>query len=81
METRFGPSEFKDHIGALTKLCQTSSVMEYQTAFETLTNQTIGLSESFMLSRFISGLHFDLHREVLVFQPSYLPEAIGLAKL
>ncbi|KAF8398865.1 hypothetical protein HHK36_014729 [Tetracentron sinense] len=48
LQTRFGPIEFDDPVEALTKLCQNSTVDEYQTRFENLAKQTEGLSEPFM---------------------------------
>ena len=36
---RFGPSAFDDFTGSLTKLCQTSTLWEYQVEFEKLVNQ------------------------------------------
>lgn len=51
---RFGPSEFLDYKGALTKLQQTGSLSDYQTQFEKLANFVNGLSEDFFL--FLFGL-------------------------
>ncbi|XP_077219125.1 uncharacterized protein LOC143853291 [Tasmannia lanceolata] len=81
LETRFGPSQYVDHQGALSKLTQTTTVLAYITDFETLANRTDGLPPSFMLSCFISGLKPEIRREVQVSQPTHLAQAIGLAKL
>lgn len=45
--TCFGPNEFKDFVGALTKLHQTNMVRDYVAAFEKLTNYPIDLPDAF----------------------------------
>ncbi|MCH89207.1 retrotransposon-derived protein PEG10-like [Trifolium medium] len=81
LESRFAPSLYDDPKGALFKLCQTSSVKEYQTQFESLANRITGLPPQFYLSCFISGLKPPIRREVQAFQPGSLTQAISLAKL
>lgn len=81
LELRFAPSQYEDPRGALFKLCQTGSVKEYQTEFETLANRIIGLPAPFYLSCFVSGLKPTIRREVQAFQPMSLSHAISLAKL
>ncbi|GAU30089.1 hypothetical protein TSUD_392450 [Trifolium subterraneum] len=81
LELRFAPSHYDDPKGALFKLCQTSSVKDYQTTFESLANRINGLPSQFFLSCFISGLKPDIRREVQAFQPISLSHAISLAKL
>jgi hypothetical protein len=44
------------HLGCLTKLCQTSTIMEYITTFEQLAIHTEGQSDLFFKECFISGL-------------------------
>lgn len=56
LRLRFAPSQFEDPTGALFKLNQTTTVTEYQTQFELLSNRVIGLPHNFLLSCFISGL-------------------------
>jgi hypothetical protein len=81
LELRFAPSQYEDPRGALFKLCQTGTVKEYQTQFETLANRIIGLPAPFYLSCFVSGLKPEIRREVQAFQPMSLSHAISLAKL
>ncbi|CAJ2641599.1 unnamed protein product [Trifolium pratense] len=81
LETRFAPSQYEDPKGALFKLCQTSTIWEYQKSFETLDNRITDLPHQFYLSCFISGLRADIRREVMAFQPASLTQAISLAKL
>jgi hypothetical protein len=73
LELRFAPSQFEDPKGALFKLCQTTTVKDYQKSFEALANRINGLPPQFYLSCFISGLRADIRREVLAFQPARPP--------
>jgi len=59
LKTRFAPSAFDDPIGIFTKLKQTSTVEDFQTQFEILSNRIQGLSEEFKVSTFLSGLRKD----------------------
>jgi hypothetical protein len=81
LELRFAPSQYEDPKGALFKLCQTTTVKDYQKSFEALANRITGLPPQFYLSCFISGLRADIRREVQAFQPASLTHAISLAKL
>jgi hypothetical protein len=81
LESRFAPLLYEDPKGALFKLCQTTTVRDYQTQFEALANRIVGLPPPFYLSCFISGLKPTICREVLAFQPLSLTQAIHLAKL
>jgi hypothetical protein len=56
LKIRFAPSAYDDPAGAFTKLQQTSTVDEYQSQFEVLSNRIPGLSEEFRVSSFVSGL-------------------------
>jgi hypothetical protein len=56
LKTRFAPSDYDDPVGAFTKLQQTSTVDEYQSQFEVLSNRILGLTEDFRVSSFVSGL-------------------------
>ena len=78
---RFGPSAYEDPVGAFTKLRQTGSVEEYQSAFEILSNKITDLSEEFRISTFLSGLRDELRIIVTMFRPNTLSAAFGLAKL
>ncbi|XP_077225227.1 uncharacterized protein LOC143858459 [Tasmannia lanceolata] len=81
IQLRFGPSLYEDHKGALSKLHQTSSVADYQTRFEDLSNKVSGLPESFLISFFVSRLKPDLKRELLVKQPHSLLQAFSLPRI
>jgi hypothetical protein len=47
LKIRFAPSSYDDSVGAFTKLHQTSTVDEYQSQFEVLSNRIPGLLRSF----------------------------------
>ncbi|XP_058755573.1 uncharacterized protein LOC131628770 [Vicia villosa] len=81
LELRFGPSTFENHQAELFKLKQTGSVMEYQTKFEQLGNQVVGLPPLAILNCFISGLNTEIQHELAIQKPTSISQAIGLAKL
>ena len=81
LQVRFGPSELEDYQGKLSKLVQVGSVLDYQEEFESLSNKVDGLSKSFLLSCFISGLKPSIQHEVASFQPKTLTRAMALAKV
>ncbi|KAH9745584.1 hypothetical protein KPL70_004126 [Citrus sinensis] len=80
LKHRFGASLCEDPQGNLSKLSQTTTVAEFQTAFEDLMNQVTGISEPLLISFFITGLKPDIHRELLFAWPSSLMEAFALAR-
>ena len=57
---------YEDYRGALSKLQQTASVVDYQTKFKDLSTKVHGLSKQLLISFFISGLKSELKRELLV---------------
>ncbi|KAH6762936.1 hypothetical protein C2S52_020369 [Perilla frutescens var. hirtella] len=62
LKERFGPSQFEDNFGKLSKLRQKSSVIEYQTEFEALMNKVAGVTDNFLILMFTSGLRKDIQR-------------------
>lgn len=72
---------YEDLKGASTKLQQACSVNKYQAQFERLSNQTIGLSEGFFLSCYVSGLKEEIWAAVRMFKPTTIMQAIRLARL
>ena len=81
LQTRFGGSPYDDPMEALIQLKQTSTVEEYKSQFEALSNQLRGLAESYKLSCFLSGLREDIRFMVRMLNPSNLHMAFGLAKM
>lgn len=47
IKINFGPTDYDDLQGSLAKLTQTSSVFEYQTQFEALSDRVYGLLASY----------------------------------
>lgn len=81
LQTRFGSSPYNDPMEALIRLKQTSTVEEYKSQFEALSNQLRGLAESYKLSCFLSGLREDICFMVRMLNPVNLHMAFGLAKM
>ncbi|KAF1883863.1 hypothetical protein Lal_00038356 [Lupinus albus] len=55
--------------------------MEYQTHFERLSNQVLGLTSKMTLNLFLPGLNPAIARELAIQQPFLITHAIGLEKL
>jgi len=81
LELRFGPSTYANNQAELFKLCQNSTVTEYQKSFEKLCNRVLGLTPEMILNCFISALVPEIRREIVVLQPTSITQAMGLAKL
>uniref|UniRef100_A0A6N2N061 H15 domain-containing protein n=1 Tax=Salix viminalis TaxID=40686 RepID=A0A6N2N061_SALVM len=81
LQTRFGSSPYDDPMEALIRLRQTTTVEEYKTQFEALSNQLRGLAESYKLSCFLNGLREDIRCMVRMLNPPNLHLAFGLAKM
>ncbi|KAL1157177.1 hypothetical protein V6Z11_A08G138900 [Gossypium hirsutum] len=81
MLDRFKFTTLEEPQGLLSKLQQTTTVEEYQSRFESLSNLTTDLPPSFFVDYFISGLRADIKNEVLSFRPTTLNHAISLARL
>lgn len=63
---RFGSSLYEDLKAALNELRQTDSVSEYQSKFEDISTKVMGISEEWLISFFIAGLHDYLKCELLL---------------
>ncbi|KAA8517478.1 hypothetical protein F0562_017771 [Nyssa sinensis] len=81
LHSRYGPTQFYDFFGELTKLQQTGSVREYQTQFEKLLAKAGSLSQTQQVSCFVSGLKESIKVDVLAGRPNSLSAAISLARL
>ncbi|KAH7511671.1 hypothetical protein JRO89_XSUnG0180200 [Xanthoceras sorbifolium] len=81
IEIRFGPSEYEDHFGKLSKLVQSNALVDYQHQFEQLANKIPGVPDHALVSCFVSGLRNDLRKEIQVYKPQSLIQAMGLAQL
>ncbi|KAH9679851.1 hypothetical protein KPL71_026303 [Citrus sinensis] len=80
LKSRFGASMYEDHQGNLSKLMQTFTAADFQSAFEDLMNKVTGISEPLLISFFITGLKLDIRRELLFTRPTSLMEAFALAR-
>lgn len=78
---RFGANFYDDPMEALTSLRQTDSMEEYKEKFEALSNRLRGLSETYKLSCFLSGLKDEIRLPVRMFSPTSLLTAYGLSKI
>lgn len=81
LKVRFGPSAYEDPVGAFTKLRQTTTVEDYQSQFEVLSNKISGLTEEFRINTSLSGLQDYFRIIVTMFKPTALSAAFGLARL
>ena len=79
--THYGPTEFDDFFGDLTKLRQMGSVREYQSQFERLLSTVGKLPPAQQVGCFISGLKEHLRIVVQALKPASLSAAVGLARL
>lgn len=77
---RFGPA-YDDPMESLVKLCHTSTVTEYTTQFESLSNRLRRLFDKYKLSCFLSGLKDEVRLPLDMLSPRTLVSAFGLAKL
>lgn len=81
LQIRFGSSSYDDPMEAITRLRQTSTVSVYKSQFEVLSNRLRGLSESYKLSCFLSGLKDEIRLPIRILHPNSLSSAFGLAKI
>ncbi|VFR02721.1 unnamed protein product [Cuscuta campestris] len=77
---RFDPAYYENYIGSLSKLCQTTTVLEYQSAFEALLNKVTGVPEPTLTAMYVAGLAQPVQGEVNLRQPRSLQEAFALAR-
>jgi hypothetical protein len=81
LHVRYGPTQFDDFYGDLTKLKQTGTVREYQAQYERLMSRAGRLSANQQIGGFVSGLKENIRAEVQASRPSTLTVAVGLARL
>ncbi|VFQ94532.1 unnamed protein product [Cuscuta campestris] len=80
VQQRFDPNYYENYVGLLSKLTQTSSVLDYQTAFESLLNKVSGVPETTLISIFVAGLKQPVQRELNLRNPTTLQSAFALAR-
>ncbi|VFQ66499.1 unnamed protein product [Cuscuta campestris] len=77
---RFDPDYYENYVGLLSKLTQTTTVMEYQTAFEAILNKVSGVPESTLVAMYVAGLKQPVQRELNLRNPSTLQATFALAR-
>ncbi|VFQ68244.1 unnamed protein product [Cuscuta campestris] len=80
MQQRFDPNYYENYVGLLSKLTHTSSIMEYQSTFESILNKISGVPEMTLVTMYIVGLKQLVQREVNLWNPSTLPATFALAR-
>ena len=80
MKYRFATTLYDDPQGELSKLTQTTTVAEFQSAFEELMNRVNGVSEQLLISFFITGLQQNIRRELLFNRPTTLMATFAMAR-
>ncbi|GJZ16262.1 hypothetical protein Tco_0551939 [Tanacetum coccineum] len=76
----FGPSEYEDPNGVLSKLLQLGTVKDYQRDFEKQMNRATDIPGSLLISFYISGLKLHLQRGLLASKPLTLGYVFLLAR-
>lgn len=64
LHARYGPMQFDDFFGDLTKLRQTGTVREYQSQYERLLSRAGRLAVTQQVGGFVSGLRDNIRAEV-----------------
>ncbi|XP_047965215.1 uncharacterized protein LOC125209670 [Salvia hispanica] len=76
---RFDPQYFQNFIGLIAKLCQTGTLAEYHTTFETMLNRVRGVPEYILLPIYIEGLLQPVKNQVKHQNPPSVAPAMALA--
>lgn len=79
IHVRFGPTQFDDFFGDLTKLIQIGTVREYQCQFERWLSRAGKLTPAQQVGRIVSGLQENLRADVQSSRPTTLSAVVGLA--
>ncbi|VFQ93729.1 unnamed protein product [Cuscuta campestris] len=80
VQQRFDPDYYENYVGLLSKLQQTTTVMDYQSAFEALLNKVSGVPEPTLVAMYVAGLKQPTQREVNLRNPSSLQATFSLAR-
>ena len=78
---RFGPTEADDFDEALSRICQSGTLREYQWEFERLANRVDGWPQKALVMAFMGELKEDITLEIRMFKSKTLSEAIELARI
>lgn len=80
LASQFGDCVFDDSMGELTSLKQKGSIQDYQDQFKEFLNR-VKLTESYVVSYFLSGLKEEMQLSVKMFMPRTIQHAKTLARL
>ncbi|KAK1423204.1 hypothetical protein QVD17_18500 [Tagetes erecta] len=78
---RFRSSDVEAPEGLLAKLVQITTVADYRSRFEAISNRTMPLPVEFLVSCWISGLRSDIKQSVICHQPQTVEDAMDKAQL
>ena len=78
---RFGPTKVEDFDKALSRICQSGTLREYQREFERLANRVDGWPQKALVGAFMGGLKDNIASKIRMFKPKTLLEAIELARI
>ena len=81
LNSKYGPTEFDDFFGDLTRLKQIGSVREYQIQFEKLLSRVGKLNQPQQVTCFVGGLKESMRIDIQAMKPTTLSATIGLAWL
>ncbi|VFQ61437.1 unnamed protein product [Cuscuta campestris] len=77
---RFDPTYYENYVGLLSKLSQTTTVMDYQSEYEAILNKVPGVPESSLIAMYVAGLKQPVQREVNHCNPTTLLMEFTLAR-
>ncbi|GJZ91566.1 ty3-gypsy retrotransposon protein [Tanacetum coccineum] len=81
VQNRFGPCEYENPQGALSKLLQKGAVAQYQGEFEKLMYRVTDESDGLLISFYIFGLKPAIQLELLVSKPTSLGDVFAPARV
>lgn len=73
--------EYEDFDEVLSKICQLSSLRDYQKEFKRLGNWVQGWTQKALVGTFIGGLKLEIVDDIRMFKPRTLKDAISLAHI
>nr|GEU53787.1 hypothetical protein [Tanacetum cinerariifolium] len=81
LSARFGPTDYENPAGALSRLKHTTTVAKYQESFKKLSHQVDGLPEDFLMACYIGCLKDEVRLEVKMKKPRSFIDAMGLSRI
>ncbi|ERN01866.1 hypothetical protein AMTR_s00089p00115940 [Amborella trichopoda] len=81
LDVRIAPSRSEVFSGKISKLIQSTTILEYQKEFHSLSDRVRGLSEGYLINLYFSLLKEEIQLDVQKLQSTTLPEVFSLAKI